>query len=570
LIILGIASPFWHDPSAAILVDGEVVAAVEEERFTREKHAPGALPTESVRYCLDAAGVKLEDVDTVAFPWSLEALRANRFAFLRRNLTRQPRKSLNSLYFGRRKERQRTAKVERTLKALGSDVGRFDVQYVEHHLAHAASATHFSGFENCAVATIDGAGELTTLMFAEYDRGVLTKLHEIQKPDSLGLFYESMTAYLGFEPGDGEYKVMGMASYGDPHRYDFSKVLQVRDGDLWMDTDYFSARHSNRASRHRVGRKLVDWLGPPREGDEIDEPYMHVAASAQHALEQAAVALVEYHLGDVLRRTRRLCIAGGCAHNVSMNRRFLEHPLVDELFVPPGPHDAGTSLGAAAYVAASRGEKVRPLASAYLGPAFTTKQISEELDGLRIPYEIVADAPANAAALLASGEVVAWFQGRMEWGPRALGNRSILGNPGRRGTSDEINARIKYRERWRPFCPSVLAERAEAFLGSRHPAEFMTIAFRVPEEWKTKTPDAVHVDGTVRPQAVSAATNPRYHRLISEFEKLSGLPCVINTSLNRRGEPMILSPKDALSMFYGSGLEHLFLEDVYVTKRPRG
>lgn len=567
MIVLGIACPFWHDPSAAILVDGEVVAAVEEERFSRVKHAPRALPLESVRYCLDAARVKLEDVDLIAYPWSLEAIQNNRFAYARRNLTRQPKKAFRALYRGRRKARYRVGKLDATLKALGSDASRFDVQYVEHHLAHAASATHYSGFESCAVATIDAVGEVTSCLFAEYDRGKLTKRYEIQKPDSLGFFYATMTDYLGFEIADGEFKVMGMASYGDPHRYDFSKVLQVRDGEIWMDTDYFWAPRKKRVPGHHYGRKLVEWLGPPREGDEIDEPYVHIAASVQRALEDGAIALVEHHLGDVLKRTKRMCIAGGCGLNVSMNRRFLEHPWIEEVFVPPSPHDAGTSLGAAAYAAASRGEKVQQLRSPYLGPSFTTPQIAAELDGLRIPYEIVSDAPGKAAELLAAGEVVAWFQGRMEWGPRALGNRSILGNPGARGTADDINGRIKYRERWRPFCPSVLAERAEEFLGSKHPADFMTLAFRVPDEWKTRTPDAVHVDGTVRPQAVSAATNPRYHRLISEFEKRTGLPCVINTSLNRRGEPMILSPRDALSMFYGSGLEHLFLEDVYVTKR---
>jgi carbamoyltransferase len=247
----------------------------------------------------------------------------------------------------------------------------------------------------------------------------------------------------------------------------------------------------------------------------------------------------------------------------------MEHPLVDEVFVPPSPNDAGTSLGAASFAAARRGERVKPLAHAYLGPAYTTDAIASELESLRIPYVRVDDAPARAAELLAAGDAVAWFQGRMEWGPRALGNRSILGHPGRAGTADDINERIKYRERWRPFCPSVLEERAADFLGSKHPSPFMTLSFRVPEAWRARAPEVVHVDGTARPQVVSARTNPRYHRLISEFERRTGLPCVLNTSLNRRGEPMIESPRDALAMFFGSGLEHLFLEDLHVRKRAQ-
>lgn len=295
---------------------------------------------------------------------------------------------------------------------------------------------------------------------------------------------------------------------------------------------------------------------------------MHVAAAAQRVLEQATVALIEHHLGDVLRRTRRLVMVGGVGLNVALNRTLMEHPLVDELFVPPNPGDAGTALGAAALVAAERGDRVAPLVHAALGPCFTEKEIREELDGVRLPYTVVGDASEAAAALLASGEIVAWFQGRAEWGPRALGQRSILGHPGLRGTADEINARIKYRERWRPFCPSVLAERSAEFLGSRHPSPFMTLSFRVPEVWRARTPEVVHVDGTVRPQVVTADASPRYHALLRAFEARTGLPCVINTSLNRRGEPMVTAPRDALAMFFGSGLEHLFLENVHVAKSP--
>jgi carbamoyltransferase len=254
------------------------------------------------------------------------------------------------------------------------------------------------------------------------------------------------------------------------------------------------------------------------------------------------------------------------ALNVVLNRKLMQHPWIDQLYVPPSPGDAGTALGAASWAAMELGDEVKPLRDAYLGPGYDGDSIARELEGLRIPHERLPDPAAKGASLLAAGEVVAWFQGRMEWGPRALGNRSILGHPGVPGTADDINARIKYRERWRPFCPSVLEEHAADFLGSKHPSPFMTLSFELPREWRERTPEVAHVDGTVRPQVVSRATNPRFHRLISEFERLTGLPVVINTSLNRRGEPMVCSPRDALAMFFASGLEHAILEDVYVRK----
>jgi carbamoyltransferase len=566
--VLGLAGPFWHDPSAALLVDGRVVAAIEQERLSRRKHANGALPVEAALACLELGGLRVKDVELFAFPWSMQAIRAQRLRYARQ-FSRRPAKSLSMFVRGWKKSARRENRMLQTLARLGVDPDRAPLEWVEHHLAHASSAVHFSGFEDCAVLTVDGVGEITTCLFGCARGGAIEKLQETLRPDSLGFFYAAMTDFLGFEINDGEYKVMGMSSYGDPSKVDLSGLVRVEDGELRIDERALNPRRGGRWRGRSFGPQLVEKLGPPREGDEIDEPYIHIAAATQRVLEQAVLALVDHWLRAELERTRRLCFAGGVALNVVLNRRLMEHPLVDELFVPPSPNDAGTSLGAASFAAARRGERIAPLANAYLGPAYATDAIARELDELRIPYTRVPDAPARAAELLAGGEAVAWFQGRMEWGPRALGNRSILGHPGHAGTADDINGRIKYRERWRPFCPSVLEERAAEFLGRKHPSPFMTLSFRVPEEWRSRAPEVVHVDGTVRPQVVSKRENPRYHRLISEFERRTGLPCVLNTSLNRRGEPMIESPRDALAMFFGSGLEHLFLEDLYVGKRPR-
>jgi carbamoyltransferase len=471
------------------------------------------------------------------------------------------------IYGGSRRERRRLLKLRETLRALSIDPERVEVDYVEHHLAHAASAYHFSGFDESAIVTFDGMGEVTSSMFALGSGSRIDKIYEIQKPDSLGLFYSSMTDYLGFEVADGEYKLMGMAPYGDPSGVDLSGIVEVRDGDMRLDLDYVWSDRTKRWPGRKFGRKLVERLGPPREGDSADEPYIHVAAATQRMFEDTALALIDHHLGAHLERVRSLCFAGGCALNVSLNRRLIEHPRIDRLFVAPGSADSGLALGAAGYAAARRGAQVRPMRHAYCGPEFSGEAIAKELDSLRIAYRRVPDPVTEAADLIARGEIVAWFQGRMEWGPRALGNRSILGHPGRPGTADDINERIKYRERWRPFCPSILEEHSAEILGSKHPAPFMTYAFQVTPEWRERIREVVHVDGSLRPQVVSAAANPRFHTLITEFHRRTGLPCVINTSLNRRGEPMICTPRDALNMFYGSGLEHLFLEDVYVCKR---
>jgi carbamoyltransferase len=359
-----------------------------------------------------------------------------------------------------------------------------------------------------------------------------------------------------------------MAAYGDPDGADLSDFLRCEDGDLRLDLEAIWPEKKDRYEGRRFGRKLVDRFGPPRVGDEIDEPYVHIAASAQRLFERSAIALLDHHLGRDLARTRRLAFAGGCALNVKLNRLLMDHPLIDRLFVPPSADDAGTALGAASVVSTRLGAKTQPLRHAYLGPSFSNEEVARALAERGIAGQRLDDAPAHTARLLAEGAVVAWFQGGMEWGARALGGRSILGNPGNIGTADAINTRIKFRERWRPFCPSVLEEHAADYLGSDHPAPYMTQAFSLPPRWSARTPEVVHIDGTARPQTVSAEANPRYHRMLTEFERRTGLPCVINTSLNRRGEPIVCTPADALEMFYGSDLEHLVIEDWYVRKAP--
>ena len=315
--------------------------------------------------------------------------------------------------------------------------------------------------------------------------------------------------------------------------------------------------------------KLIDWLGPKREGDEIDDPYIDYAASIQQLLEDVALGLIDHYLGDILRDTGRICYAGGVALNVKLNQRIISRPDVKELFVQPAASDAGTALGAASYIANELGDRVQPMPHAYLGPSYTTEQCIEACrNHERQPeWERIDDVPAVVAQILADGNPVAWFQGRMEFGPRALGNRSILGAPNVDGIAERINEQIKYRERWRPFCPSMLDRVAPQMLQTDHPAPYMTFTFDVAEGWKTRVPEVVHEDGTARAQVVTRDVNPRYYALIEQLEKLTGNGVILNTSLNRRGEPMVCSPTDALNMFFGSELQYLMMEDILVRKR---
>ncbi|MDP7033570.1 MAG: carbamoyltransferase [Planctomycetota bacterium] len=569
--ILGLSGAVGHDPSAALLCDGKLVAAVEEERFNRQKHAKNMQPREAALYCLEAAGVAPEEIDLVAYPFApVSFFHPGRWHYAKRHLY-APDRALRAIVNGNRHFRRNRRNVSRMLEEIGIDVSdRAEFVPVEHHLTHASCAYHYSGFEEAAVLSVDGVGEYSTTWLGHGKGGNLHKIKEFHSPDSLGGFYGAVTEYLGFRMLNGEFKVMGMACYGDPDRFDLSSLITYGPDGYRLNTRYVNCVGFRRFRQKGIGRwfskKLADLWGPPREGDEADEPYIHIAASVQKVLEEAVLALVRGQLKDVLDRCGNLCLAGGVALNVKMNQRLLAEPNVERIFIFPAAGDAGTAVGAASYVAHQRGEIVEPLQHVYLGPEYSDEEIEAALKERGVEYTRPEHYEQEVSDALARGEVVAWFQGRMEFGPRALGNRSILGNPAFPGVSDKVNLQIKYRERWRPFCPVVLDEAAESFLGTDHPSPYMTLTFDVSKEWAEKVPEIVHVDGTTRPQVVSAATNPKLHRMISLFRDKTGIPLLLNTSLNRRGEPMVCSPHDALEMFYGSDLELLAIGPFLVPK----
>ncbi len=574
LIVLGLSGALDHDPSAALVIDGEIVAAAEEERFTRDKHAFGCLPLSAARYCLAQAGIDAGCIDAVAFPYAPVSLRGSaRWHYARRHWY-APDRALDAILNGNRRYRRNRARILALGADLGIDWSRTTFEPVEHHLAHASSAYHLSGFEGrTAVLGVDGKGEYATTFFGVGDAGAITRIHELYDPDSLAGVYGALTEYLGFEMLDGEYKVMGMAPYGDPRRFDFAPLLGCREGDVHVDTRLVNTvglrRYRENGRGRFFGHRLVNRLGSPRRSDDAEEPFVHHAAAMQEAYETACLDLIDHHLGDVLAGSGRLVFAGGGALNVKLNQRILARDDVRQLFVQPAAGDSGTALGAATSVASAAGDHLGPMSHVFLGPAFSTAECRAALrgrTGLRI--ESLDDVPRRAARILAAGHPLAWFQGRMEFGPRALGARSILGCPSVDGIATRINTEIKYRERWRPFCPSMTDAVAPEILGSAHPAPFMTIAFDVATAWRTRIPEVVHVDGSARAQVVTRDAHPRYYALLERLGERTGAPVVLNTSLNRRGEPIACTPDDALDVFEGSGLGYLMMEDLLVTKLP--
>ena len=574
LTILGLSGSLTHDPSAALYIDGKLIAAAEEERFVRDKHAKNRMPYEAAKFCLEFAGLKPADVQVVAIPFAPISITEKARWHYAKRYWYAPDRGLDAILMGNRRYYRYKRRIEWTLLQLGFDLKKVEIVPVEHHLSHASSAYHCSGFsEKTAIMGIDGKGEYATTFFGYGENGKIHKIKEFYDPDSLGGLYGAITEYLGFEMLDGEYKVMGMAPYGDPDKYDFSRLAKFENGELVINTDYANVigfrRYKEKGKGYYFSPKLIDWLGPMRAGDVADEPYIHYAASMQKLFEDLSLQMMDYYLGDILRETGRLAFAGGGALNVKLNQKIIARPEVKELFVQPASGDSGTAVGAASYVSAARGVPVEKMEHVYLGPSYTNEDVIAAC--ARHPskpeWVQIDDVPQRIAQILVEGNPVAWFQGRMEFGPRALGGRSILGCPSAEGVADRINEQIKFRERWRPFCPSMIDTVGPQMLQTDHPAPFMTFTFEVSEEWKSRVPEVVHEDGTSRAQVLRREFNPRYYDLMLELEKLTGNGVALNTSLNRRGEPMICSPTDALNMFYGSDLEYLIMEDVLVVKK---
>ena len=559
---------FGHDAAAAIVRDGELVGLVEEERFLRKKHTE-VFPAESIRWCLREAGIGPEELDHVVYYWDPSLARLPRLGHLLRYFP----KSLGLLTSRSGKEWH----MRRLRTRLREEIGigpKTTFHNAEHHVCHAASAFLTSPYEKAAIYSLDAAGEWDCTWLGVGEGNEMRPLRRMQFPHSMGLLYGAVTEYLGFRFASGEGKVMGLAPYGDPSRYIdfFRKVVPTTpDGGYRLDLSYFTFHYAGRPKW--FSRKFFEELGPGREFEgEITQHYMDVAAAVQQRTEEVGI-----HLARWLQREtglNQVCLAGGVCLNSVMNGRILKEGIFDEVFVQPAANDAGTALGACFWLWNAKMGKPRTwvFEHAYFGPSYGDGDYERALELLEgKPDEMsirkVTDAPEQAGRMLADGKIVAWFQGRMEMGPRALGHRSILTDPRSQEVKDILNARVKFRESFRPFAPSVLEEKSSEWFDSDHPSPYMILVYGVRPERQSQVPAITHVDGTGRVQTVSAKTNPRYHRLISEFERLTGVPMVLNTSFNIRGEPIVNRPEQAVECFLTTGIDALFIGDHLVTKK---
>ncbi|MGZ2358123.1 carbamoyltransferase [Streptomyces sp. 372A] len=539
--VLGINALF-HDPSAALVIDGKTVAAAEEERFSRRKHgkrpvpfSAWELPGLSARWCLESAGLDPADLDVVAYSYDPGLARPAEQMGLH-----DPWDELRQTYARRAPEF-----LAEALPGLDPD----KVRFVPHHVAHAASAGLAAPPGDRAVLVLDGRGECASQLAGHYRGGALEILSTQPLPESLGLFYEELTEHLGFLRSSDEFKVMALASYGKP-------VFAQRLAEYVHHTDGGGFRAS--------GVPWGEFAPARRPRGPYTEEHADLAASAQRCLEETVLQLASWlHEGT---GATRLALAGGVALNCVANARIHREGPFDEVWVQPAAGDAGTSLGAALHVSAEHGP-VTPMSTAALGRGWSDDELRRMLETAALPFEEPEDVAAAVAEELAQDGVVAWFQGRSEFGPRALGHRSLLAHPGRAENLERLNA-VKGREEFRPVAPMVLAERAAELFDGPMPSPYMLFVHEVAEEWKARIPAVVHVDGTARIQTVDAASEPLVARMLTAFEERTGLPVVVNTSLNTAGRPMVDHPREALECF-GSAPVDLLAIGPFIVRRSK-
>ena len=589
--VLGI-SAYYHDSAAALIVDGRVVGAVQEERFTRKKHDAG-FPAQAVKYCLDTAGLNLADIDFIVFydkPFlKFERLVETYLAFAPRGF-----KSFRmAIPLWLREKLFLKNLLERELKKQGLPAKwRGQLLFSEHHLSHAASAFYPSPFEQAVVLTMDGVGEWATTSSAIGQGNKLEVIKEVHFPHSIGLLYSAFTYYTGFKVNSGEYKVMGLAPYGTPRfaQTILDHLIDVKpDGSFRLDMSYFDYCTGLTMTNVKFAKLFG---GPPRRADEpLTQREMDLAASIQAVTEEVVLRLC----GSLRRDTgqKNLCLAGGVALNCVANGKVLRAADFENIYVQPASGDAGGALGAAYVGYYMQGAKPRQargdaMQGSYLGPSYAQDDIERRLTACGARFERLAEADLLQAAAgdLAQGKAMGWFQGRMEYGPRALGNRSILGDPRSPVMQKTLNLKVKYRESFRPFAPSVLRERVADWFEIDVASPYMLMVADVlksrrremtPQEQalfgidklnipRSDLPAVTHVDYSARIQTVEADSNPRYHALLSAFERLTGCPVLVNTSFNVRGEPIVCTPEDAFRCFMGTDLDVLAVGDCYLRK----
>ncbi len=557
--ILGL-NYFFHDSTACLLVDGRMAAVIEEERLTRNKHT-GEFPEKAIQRCLDMYNLKPSDIDAVAVSikpskdWFTKTLYGlshitNARPFLKHEVLR-----------ARHKQRSLWNWYRKMWPSGGPRV-----HFVPHHESHAAGSFLVSPYESAAILSLDGSGEWATSFLGEGEGTQVRCFQQSYFPMSLGSIYEAATEFCGFKPNYDEGKTMGLAPFGDPKPFQkiVSDIVKVdEDGSIRIDLSYFNYQFWG---YQRCNQKFYDTFGQPRKGKEFADHHHNVAAAFQHVLEERALELCA-----VLRKKtphRHLIISGGVALNSVMNGRIVRESDFDDIYVMPAAGDNGTSIGAAYYVyhVVHGHPRTQVHDDPYLGTSYSDEEIGRLIRECKLPAVKHDDIAGEAARLLAEGRILGWFQGRMEIGPRALGNRSILANPTLPHMKDKINAEVKHREAYRPFAPSAIVEKQSVYFDNIGDSPFMLKVCPVRPEMRDKLPAITHVDGSARLQTVSKDINPMYHELISKFGEKTGVPVLLNTSFNIMGEPIVESPVNAIRCFFSTGLDALALGSYLIRK----
>ncbi len=561
MIILGINYVF-HDSSACILKDGKLLVAVEEERFTRDKHDV-VFPRLSIEQCLKIANLSIDDIDYIGLSFKPTLDIHRKIAFI----LKHPSLLLKnfSLHLLRYYWRYRTIKKWYTSTFINDK--KPELHFIPHHQSHIAGSFFASPYNEAALLSMDGSGEWATASLG-YGKGIdVTEFKRVFYPNSMGSIYEAITYYCGFKPGYDEGKTMGLAPLGNSERFieDVRQIIDVgSDGDLLIDFDYFNF---DNGQFDYLSDAFIEKFGSrrlPRQA--FEQHHKDVAAAFQTRLEEVALKLCK--ILQEKTKAAYLVVAGGVALNSVMNGRLVRESGFKDLYVMPAAGDNGTSIGAAYYIynAILKKPRAEPHMNPYLGTEYSNEKIEAILKECKLSYEHYDNIELKTAELLHAGNILCWFQGKMEIGPRALGGRSIIADPTNKGMKDKINAEVKHREAYRPFAPSVIAEAASEYFDLTVEDPFMLKVCNVKPDKMSVLPAITHVDGTARAQTVNKETHPRYHKMISEFGKLSGHPVVLNTSFNIMDEPIVESPYDAIRCFFSTGLDYLVIGNFVVKK----
>ena len=567
MFTLGI-SCYYHDSAAALLENGHVIAAVEEERFSRKKFDDD-FPKKAIQWCLNESNISPEQISSVAFYdkpiLKFERLLDNYIAVAPRGL----HSFLNTIPKWIHKRLWIKNDIRKSLNGF-----KGEIIFPQHHLSHASYSFFTSPFEESAILTTDGVGEWSTTSIGIGNDTSVKLLQDVRWPHSLGLFYSAFTYFLGFQVNEGEYKLMGLSSFGKPKYYDLilDNLIDVKnDGSIHLNMEYFAFTYDKVMTNQKFSELFG--ISPRKESEDAKQIHFDIGASAQKVLEEILLKMVEYLYKKT--QSKNLCLGGGVALNGVANYRILKESSFENIHIPPSPGDAGSAIGAAQYLYYSFHNQKRILTDStkriienvYVGPSYTSDEIKQFLDNQKINYEIFDDEEElikTCAKLISDGNVIGWYQGKMEWGPRALGNRSILADPRRKDMKDILNEKIKHRESFRPFAPSIREENFSEYFDLDIPSPYMLLVS--PVKKPDKIPAVTHVDGTGRLQTVSKDSNPLYHKLITEFYNLTGIPVLINTSMNVKGEPIVNTPEQAYNMLIKTDMDFIFLKNFMVKK----